>query len=103
MKPKLTSVAIPLILVAVFIDFILDPLIDLLTFGIGGLVVDFGAAFLFHHWLDRYQVQLYGPKNRAFSVATTVLEGLPEINILPMWTIRIVMLIMRDRATNGGV
>jgi hypothetical protein len=103
MKRKLQGVEIPLLLFAFFIDFILDPAVDLLTFGFGGFVVDAIAAFTFKHWLERYNVELYGPKNGLMSTIITVLEALPYISFLPLWTLRIVALVIRDASTNGRV
>ncbi len=84
-----------MIAVAVFFDFILDPLFDLLTLGFGGFIPDIIATATFWLWLRMHGVSFFG-KNTPGSLATIAVEAFPEINLLPTWTLRIAMLTLRE-------
>jgi hypothetical protein len=103
MKRKLRGLEAPLILVAILFDFVLDPAVNVLTFGFGGWIVDVIATLTFKIWLEKHGVLLFGKLNRVASIAVTALEATPEVSWLPWWTVRIIILIARDVATNGRV
>ena len=82
--------------VALIIDFVLDPAIDLLTFGFGGFLADIIAIMIFWPWMRQYDMDLFGA-NAPGSLLTVFLEALPVVNMfVPGWTARIAILVTRE-------
>lgn len=88
---------VTLLLLALFFDLVLDPLFDLLTVGIGGgIITNAVATPVFWLLLNHHGVSLFGSAYGTGSFATLIVESLPEINILPMWTWRIAMICIKE-------
>ena len=92
-----------MILFAVFVDFVLDPFLDVISFGLLGFLADLLAAFVFSIWLMQYGVSLYGGTYALGSLGTTVIEGLPVASIFPVWTIWIVRIVFNERRRDVAV
>lgn len=81
---------------ALVIDFVLDPVVDLLTFGFGGFVVDIMAMIVFWPWMRRHDMDLFGA-NVTGSLFTVLVEAMPILNLLvPGWTLRVAILVTRE-------
>lgn len=82
--------------VAFLMDFVLDPIVDLLTFGFGGFIVDILAVIIFWPWMREYGIDLFGA-NAAGSLLTVFVEATPILNLLaPGWTLRVAILVTRE-------
>lgn len=95
-----------LIMLALFFDFILDPLFDLFTAGLlGGMMVNVIATPVFWLILKPRGIDMFafGSGYGAGTLATLILESMPEINILPSWTVRMVTLVIQEGAFRGGL
>ena len=82
-----------MIVVAILIDFVLDPLLAL---GFLGIIADIIAVPLFYIWLGHYGVSLYGGSYTLGSLGTTIAEAIPIIDDAPWWTIRIASIVVRE-------
>jgi len=95
-----------LVLLAVFFDFVLEPLIDIFTLGLlGGMITNVVAIPVFWLMLKPRGIDLFafGQGYGAGTFVTIILESMPEINLLPTWTVRIVTLVIKERAFGGGL
>ncbi len=81
---------------ALAIDLIVDPAVDLLTFGFGGFMGDIVAIVVFWPWMRQHDMDLFGA-NAPGSLLTVFLEAMPILNLfLPSWTVRIAILVGRE-------
>jgi hypothetical protein len=85
-----------MMLFALFIDFVLDPLFDFSSLFLLAFIPDAIAAFVFKRWLRPYDIELFGNGNSFGSWLTVVIEATP-LGLFPIWTFRIALLLLKYR------
>lgn len=80
-----------------FIFDLINILIEYLTFGIGGFIMDFVSAITFTLWLGHYDIRLWGNRNIGWSMATALIDMLPFGDLTFPWTIRVASLAFTER------
>lgn len=77
---------------ALLIDLALGPAFSFLSMFVLAFIPDAIAAVVFHYWLKKYNIHLFSGGRMFGSWLTVILEAFPT-GLLPLWTIRIAILL----------
>jgi len=91
-----TDVAVMMVGFAFIFD-LTNVLVEYVSFGVGGVVMDAASAATFTFWFERYGVELWGGKNIGWSVATALIDMIPFGDFMFPWTIRVAILAFTER------
>ena len=74
--------------VAFALDLI-NILVEYITFGIGGIIMDLLSAAIFTLWLGNYNIKLWGNKNASLTLLATFVDLIPFGDLTFPWTVRV--------------
>jgi hypothetical protein len=71
--------------------------VEYITFGVGGIIVDFLSAAIFNFWLKDYKIDLWGDGNASFSLLAAFASAIPIADLCFPWTIRVGYAVLTER------